>query len=375
MEIELTAEQEFFRDTTKKFLESKMPTTSVRELESNPDGFDREWWRQGAELGWTSMLVPEELGGGSLSGNGLLDLVLVAEEMGRVVSPGPLTPVNLVTSAISTVGSAEQRRTLLPGLVSGESFASWAFFERTGGWSDSNVQMQAEQSGDTFVLTGVKSMVEAANVAENLLVTARARPGLTNFLVPVDTPGLTVTAMNSLDLVRRFSQVAFDQVTIPATAVVGELGAAAAEVERLLEIAIVLQCHETNGATGRVFELTTDYASDRYAFGRPLNSYQALKHRFADMKLWLEGCHGIATHAARAVQSQASNAAELASAAKAYIGERATDIIQDCVQLHGGIGVTWEHDLHLYLRRATVNRLTYGTPAEHRDRIAAMLAI
>jgi alkylation response protein AidB-like acyl-CoA dehydrogenase len=375
MEIELTADQEFFRDTTKKFLDSKMPTTSVRELESNPDGFDREWWRQGAELGWTSMLVAEEFGGGSLSGKGLLDLVLVAEEMGRVVSPGPLTPVNLVASSVSAVGTAEQQRTLLPTLVSGESFASWAFFEGTGGLSNSSVQLQAERSGDTFVLTGVKSMVEAANVAENLLVTGRAPQGLTNFLVPVDTPGLTVTAMNSLDLVRRFSHVAFDHVTIPAAAVVGELGDAAAEVERLLEIAIVLQCHETNGATGRVFELTTDYASDRYAFGRPLNSYQALKHRFADMKLWLEGCHGIATHAARAVQAQASNAAELASAAKAYIGERATDIIQDCVQLHGGIGVTWEHDLHLYLRRATVNRLTYGTPAEHRDRIAAMLAI
>jgi len=375
MEIELTADQEFFRETTRKFLEAETPTTVVRGLESSSEGFDRAWWRQGAELGWASMLVPEEFGGGNLSGNGLLDLVLVAEEMGRLVSPGPLTPVNVVASAISEHGTAEQQQSLLGRLVRGECFASWAFYEGAGRSADSVVQLEAEQSGTNFVLSGAKSMVEAANVAEHLLVTARSSRGLTNFLVPVDTPGVSVTNMNSLDIVRRFSDVTFDGVTLPPTAVVGEVGAAASEVERLLQIALVLQCHETNGATGRVFEITTNYSADRYAFGRPLNSYQALKHRFADMKMWLEGCHGIATHAARAVQQQASNAAELASAAKAYIGERATDIIQDCIQLHGGIGVTWEHDLHLYLRRATVNRLTYGTPVDHRERIASMLAI
>jgi alkylation response protein AidB-like acyl-CoA dehydrogenase len=154
---------------------------------------------------------------------------------------------------------------------------------------------------------------------------------------------------------------------------VGAVGEAATEVDRLLQTAAVLQCHESNGAVARVFDFTTEYAGDRYSFGRPLSSYQALKHRFADQKLWLEGCHGIATQAARAVQSGAPNAAELASAAKAYVGEKSTDIIQDCIQLHGGIGVTWEHDLHLFLRRATVNRLTYGTPVEHRERIAALM--
>jgi alkylation response protein AidB-like acyl-CoA dehydrogenase len=121
--------------------------------------------------------------------------------------------------------------------------------------------------------------------------------------------------------------------------------------------------------------MTVEYAGDRYSFGRPLSSYQALKHRFADMKLWLEGCHGIATHAARAVQDDAPNATELSSAAKSYVGERSTEIIQDCIQLHGGIGVTWEHDLHLFLRRAMVNRLTFGTPAEHRERIATLMSL
>jgi alkylation response protein AidB-like acyl-CoA dehydrogenase len=144
-------------------------------------------------------------------------------------------------------------------------------------------------------------------------------------------------------------------------------------VEHQLQLAVVLQCAETVGAADRMFELTLEYLGDRYSFGRPLSSYQALKHRVADDKMWLEACHAIATAAARAVASGADDAREVVSAAKAWIGPHATELIQDCVQLHGGIGVTWEHDLHLYLRRATVNRVTYGTPEEHQERIAAVL--
>jgi alkylation response protein AidB-like acyl-CoA dehydrogenase len=173
--------------------------------------------------------------------------------------------------------------------------------------------------------------------------------------------------------VRRFVDVRFDDVRVASTAVVGEVGGAAGDIERQLQIASVLQCAETVGCLSRVFAFTTEYMADRYSFGRPLSSYQALKHRVADMKLWLEGCLAVSTLATRAVQARADNAPELVSVAKAYIGEKSTDIIQDCVQLHGGIGVTWEHDIHLYLRRATVNRLTLGTPSEHRERIAALL--
>jgi alkylation response protein AidB-like acyl-CoA dehydrogenase len=374
MEIRLTEEQGFFRDTTRKFLESEMPTTVVRELESNPIGFELEWWRRGAELGWTSLLVSEELGGGSLSGNGLLDLVLVAEEMGHVVAPGPLLPVNLVAAAIAQSGTPEQCDGYLPGLMSGEVIGTWAFYEG-GPWSLSTVAARAEPSGHDYVVSGAKTIVEAADAADLLLVTARSGEGLINCLVPTGSAGVTVRPMESLDIVRRYGTVTLEGVTVPRSAVLGDPTEAPDQIERLLHIAAVLQCHETNGAIAHVFEMTTQYAADRFAFGRPLNSYQALKHRFADMKMWLEGCHGVATQAARAVENGAANAAELTSAAKAYVGERSTDLIEDCVQLHGGIGVTWEHDLHLYLRRATVNRVTYGTPAEHRERIAALLAL
>ena len=155
----------------------------------------------------------------------------------------------------------------------------------------------------------------------------------------------------------------------------GDVGEAEPDVERQLQIALVIQCAETVGATDRVFETTLEYMFDRFSFGRPLASYQALKHRFADAKLWLETCHATAAGAARAVQAGSDDAGELVSAAKSYIGDKAGQIIQECVQMHGGMGVTWEHDIHLYLRRVTQNRALYGTPDQHRERIAVLLGM
>ena len=193
--------------------------------------------------------------------------------------------------------------------------------------------------------------------------------------MPAAAPGVTVTAEQSLDLVRRYARVDMDGVELPATSVVSPAGTVEAAVNRQIQIAVALQCAETAGAIQRVFEFTVQWAFDRYSFGRPLASYQALKHRFADMKLWLEACQATAGAAAHATARQAEDADELASVAKSYVGQRATDIIQDCVQLHGGIGVTWEHDIHLYLRRATVNRAMFGTPGEHRRRLADILGV
>jgi alkylation response protein AidB-like acyl-CoA dehydrogenase len=174
---------------------------------------------------------------------------------------------------------------------------------------------------------------------------------------------------------RRYATLQFSGVKVPPSAVVGTPHGAADDVEHQLELAAVLQVAETCGALSRVFEFTLDYLGDRHSFGRPLSSYQALKHRVADLKMSLEASLGVAALAAAALQEHDPQASSVVSAAKAYVGERATDCIQDCVQLHGGIGVTWEHDLHLYLRRATVNRFTYGTPEEHRERLVALAGI
>ena len=363
MELDLSDDQEFFRQTTRKFLEAECAIPAVRALEHEPAGFDGEVWRRGAELGWTSMLVGEADGGGSLSEHGLLDLVLVAEEMGRRVAPGPLVPVSVVASALSELGRPEQRAEVLPGLLAGASVAAWCGTE----------PVAAAPLGDGWSLTGTCAPVEAGAQATHLLVAIRTDDGLGQVLVPADGPGVTVTPMGGLDLVRRFAEVRFDDAPVPAAALVGEPGQAAEALERQLQIACVLQCAETVGLIDHVFEMTLEYLGDRYSFGRPLSSYQALKHRVADDKMWLEACHAAATAAARAVAERSPKAAELVSAAKAWIGPHGTELVQDCVQLHGGIGVTWEHDLHLYLRRATVNRVTYGTPDQHAERIATQL--
>jgi alkylation response protein AidB-like acyl-CoA dehydrogenase len=375
MELELTQDQELFRDTTRKFLEAESPLTTVRALADDPNGFDRDWWRRGADLGWTALLVPEELGGGSITGTGLLDLVLVAEEMGQLVAPGPLLPVNVVASALVASGSAEHRDTVLRALVAGEQIATWCFAEPGRRWDAGGVQLEASSSGGGFSLRGTKSPVEAAGQAEHFLVTARTGGGLTQLLVPADAPGITVSPLESIDLVRRFAEVRFDDVQVPASAVVGEVGGAGPDVERQLQVALAIQCAETMGATGRVFAFTLEYAFDRYSFGRPIASYQALKHRFADMKLWLESGYATASACARAVQAESDDAAELVSVAASYISDRTPEIVEDCVQMHGGIGVTWEHDIHLYLRRVTLNRALYGGPDEHRERLATLLGM
>jgi alkylation response protein AidB-like acyl-CoA dehydrogenase len=355
VDLELSEDQRFFRDTTRKFLAAEAPVSWVRTLEDDAAGFPAEWWRRGAALGWTSLLVPEADGGGCVGPHGLGDLVLVAEEMGRFVSPGPLVPVNVVAAAVAAGGTPAQKEEVLPGLLDGSEVAAW-----TGPGL-----VEAAPEADGYRLSGRATPVEAGAQAGRLLVSAEGPHGPVLVLVCPNDPGVTVTPLDGLDLVRRFAEVRFEGVPVPASAVVAGDPAAVAR------IACTVQCAETVGVMDRAFEMTLDWLADRWSFGRPLASYQALKHRVADDKLWLEASHAAATAAARALATGDESAAEMVSAAKAWIGRHGTELIQDCIQLHGGIGVTWDHDLHLYLRRATVNRLTYGTPEEHAEGIAA----
>ena len=373
MELQLTESQEMFAATTRRFLEAESPLTRIRELNTDETGYDAEYWRRGAELGWTSLLVPEALGGGSVSGNGVLDLLLVAEEMGRLVSPGPLLPVNVVASALAASGALGGHADILEGLMAGRTVATWALAESDTSWDASGVGLEARRSGDGWVLSGKKAYVQDAASADWMLVTARSPEGLTQLLVSVSAPGVSIAPLVSLDMVRRFANVAFDGVAVPESAVVGTPGGAADDVERQLQLALVIQNAETVGAVDRVVQFTLEYAMDRVSFGRPIGSYQAIKHRLADAKMWLEACHGTATASARAVQSGSPEAGELVSVAKAYIGDRGPAIIQDCVQIHGGIGVTWEADLHLYLRRVAQNAALYGSVTQHRERLAELL--
>ncbi len=373
MLLGLSEDQEFFRETTDRFLAEQAPPDAVRALRDDATGFDPSYWRRGAELGWTSLLVSEEQGGGTISGAGLVDLSLVAYEFGRHAAPGPLVTTNVVASALSARGAAPE---VLATLLSGEAIATWcAPAAGPDGWRPT---VEATRDGPDLVLRGEARPVESAGAAGHLLVTCSdgdgVRGAVTQVLVPTSAAGVTVSAMQTVDLTRRFSVVTFDDVRVPADAVVGVAGQASADVDRqFLEYLVILNA-ESVGAMQTGFDMTVEWAFDRYSFGRPLASYQALKHRFADMMSWLEASHAISAAACAATQEGSDGAPELVSAAKAYIGQYGAELLHDCVQMHGGIGVTFEHDLHLYLRRLIVDRALAGTPADHRQRIAALVA-
>ncbi len=364
-------ERLLFVSTAQSFLEKEASLSRVRELHSEGTSFERDWWQRAAELGWASMLVPEELGGGSVSGDGVADLALIAEQIGHTVAPGPLHPVNTVLAGLVDADNADAHAATIEALVAGELVASWAVYEPKGAWAPLQTTVTATANGDGFRIDGVKDRVEAGTDADVFLVVARCGDGLQQFLVPADASGVTVETQDSVDLVKHYARVSFDGVTVGADAAVGSPGQLEALVSRQAQVAQVLQCAEVVGILDTVLAFTIQWALDRYSFGRPLASYQALKHRFADMKIWLEACRATTRAAVAAVGARADDADLLASVAKSYLGEHAAPMLQHCVQLHGGIGVTWEHDLHLFLRRVTLYRSMFGTPEEHNLRVYA----
>ena len=370
-------DQQFFQETTRKFLEQETPLTTVRALADDPAGFDRAWWVRGAELGWTSLLVPEADGGGSLSGEGLLDLVIVAEEMGRLVAPGPLGPTNIVAAAVAAGGSSELRASVLPGIVAGEVIGAWCVAGPGGAWDGAGVAVTAARDGDDFVLDGVATPVEAGGQADELLVTADRRTAHGRAHAAAG-PGGHVRHHRSSRSGRSISCGASRPCGSTAFGYL-QHGSSATSMPPRARWNVSCNspsCWSARRPSARsiaCFEFTLEYLADRTSFGRPLASYQAIKHRFADMKMWLEAAHGATELAARSVHDDTADASEVVSATASYIGDHATEIVQECTQLHGGIGVTWEHDLHLYLRRVTLDRNLHGTPAEHRERLAAII--
>jgi alkylation response protein AidB-like acyl-CoA dehydrogenase len=230
--------------------------------------------------------------------------------------------------------------------------------------------------GDNYVLNGQKSTVVASTSADYFLVTAFVDDELAQFVVPRDAPGVSITRLDALDLSRDFGDVSFHNVRVQKSWRLGSPGVPANDaVERQWLLAITLQCAQMAGMLDRVFNVTIDYAQDRYAFGRPIASYQALKHRLADHKVWLEAALGLSTGLTEAFATGDPEVAQLACVAKAHVGDRSVEIISDCAQIFGGISMTWEHDLHLYLRRATVDRVLYGSPTQLRERLCQLVGL
>jgi alkylation response protein AidB-like acyl-CoA dehydrogenase len=360
MQLDLSEDQELFRDTTARFIQSELPLPSTRALHDDPVGYDPLWLRRGAELGWFSMLVPESCGGGSVSGRGLLDAAIVAEALGRQVQPGPFVPMNVVAWALGEQGTAEP----LGELVGATAIATWAPFDETGAW-DTGAGLRAERQGNGFLLSGSRGCVQDAGSADWLLVAAHLDGVPAQFLVPATATGIRCRPLSCLDLSRRFAHVSFERVVVGADALLD----GAPPLDDELDVALALLCAETVGAMDALFAMTVDYAKDRVAFGRPIGSFQALKHALADQALNLEACKAGSVAALQAVQRRSGSATEVASMTAAYVGDLGNELAQQCLQIHGGIGYTWEHDLHLLMRRIRTNSALFGTPTWHRERV------
>jgi alkylation response protein AidB-like acyl-CoA dehydrogenase len=367
--LDPTTDQELFVETSRRFIESGYPLTEVRA--NGPDGGDSAYRSQAASLGWFAMLVPEELGGGSVSGNGVLDAALISEVRGGSLQPGAFVGTNVVANALSTEGSDEQKAKVLPALVGGEEAATWAL-TGPGPDGDPTAGVTASRRGEGYSISGRKAVVHDANAAGWILVTCGSDEGPSQFLLPAGAPGMEVKPMDGLDLTRRFCEVSFETVELPADALVGGFGAAAGAIEQQLQIACALAVAESVGAMDRDFEIALQYAKDRIAFGRPIGSFQAIKHMLADTSLLLEMSKAMARAAALAVGAGQSDAGEVASMAKAFVGESAMTLAQNCFQTFGGIGYTWEHDQHLYLRRLAADATLYGDPDWHRERLCRL---
>ena len=371
MDFGFGEDQELLRSTTRRFLTEHQSLAEVRRSLEEPDLFDAGIWRQGADLGWTAMLVPAEYEGGSVTEQPLVDLVVLAEELGRELNPGPFVPCNVVADAIARFGTDVQAKEYLPRIARGEATCAWCL-SGDGSPELSAVEVRATRAGGEWHLSGVARYVHGAGDATVLLVTAKDAEGdaVVNLLVPRPTAGLSERAIAGLDLTRRFAEVRFDDVAVPAAA---ELAGGWAVVERCLALATVLQAAESVGAADLVFTSTVEYLKKRVQFGRTIGSFQAIKHRLADLLLDLEGMRAAAHYAALALADDLPDAAEAVATAGAYVDDTFAHLCGEALQLHGGIGFTWEHDIHLFVRRAKVNQVLYGDGAWHRERLVGLI--
>jgi alkylation response protein AidB-like acyl-CoA dehydrogenase len=369
-------EQEELRQTIRRFLEDKSPSTEVRRLMETVDGYDEAVWKQmGQELGLQSLHIPEEYGG---QGFTFVELGIVLEEMGRVLLCAPyFSTVVLAADAILNAGTDAQKQALLPGIASGETRAALAFTEPNGRWDASGITLEAKADGDGFVLDGTKSFVIDGHTAELIVVVARTagttgEDGIGFFTVAGDAAGLTRTPLATMDQTRKQAKLEFAGVKAEG---LGEVGAGWSALSKTLDQAAVGLANEMVGGAQKVLEMAVQYAKDRVQFGRPIGSFQAIKHKCADMLLEVESAKSAAYYAAWSAAEDNDELPVVASLAKAYCSDAYFHAAAENIQIHGGIGFTWEHDAHLYFKRAKSSEILLGDATYHRELLAQRIGI
>jgi alkylation response protein AidB-like acyl-CoA dehydrogenase len=377
LELDLDDEQQQLAEATRGFLARHYPIADARGVLEGGRALDPDAWRRAASMGWTAILAGAELSGLEA---GPAEAIVVAEELGRAVNWTPYLGNALAVAALA--GPPGRRNpppadspaaTLLARIVAGDASAAWAAPEPRGeSWGAGAVRTTARREGDGFVIDGTKRLVVDADLATDLVVTARLDGGLVDFVVPAGAAGITVEPARTLDLTRRFPTVRLQRVAVDAGARATAEGAAS-PYDRVLDLASVLVAADAVGAAERLLEMTVEYALDRIAFERPIGSYQAVKHFCADMLLRVEASRAAVRNAALALGVDDPDAARAVAVAGSYAADATAWIAGLALQVHGGIGFTWEHDLHLFLRRIEADGALYRSARAHRRRLAEMV--
>jgi alkylation response protein AidB-like acyl-CoA dehydrogenase len=371
MNFAFSEEQEELRRITRQFLESKSPETEVRRLMDTTEGYDPKVWSQMAnELGLQSLIIPEEHGG---QGFTYVELTVVLEEMGRALLCAPyFASVVLATNTLLHSGDESAKKDLLPGIASGETIATVAFTEPNGRWDETGIEATASKDGDSWRLDGTKMFVIDGHVADLIIVAARTGAGVSLFSVAGDAEGLTRTPLSTMDQTRK--QAKLELASVPGT-LIGDDGKGWDVLGRVLDLTAVGLAAEQVGGAQKVLEMSVEYAKDRVQFGRPIGSFQAIKHKCADMLLEVESAKSAAYYAAWCAAELNDELPEVACLAKAYCSEAYFHSAAENIQIHGGIGFTWEHPAHLYFKRAKSSELLFGDPTYHRELLAQRLGI
>jgi alkylation response protein AidB-like acyl-CoA dehydrogenase len=367
----ISAEQEELRTSVRRFLADRAPLPRVRELMGTGTGLDTDVWAQaGTQLGLQGIAIPEEYGG---SGFSFAEQAIVLEELGAGLYTGPyLASAVLAATALLASPDEDARKDLLPGIASGQTIAALAFTEDGGSWDPAAIRLAAVQDGGGWVLDGHKAFVLDGAVASLLLTVAATGDGLSLFAVDAGAAGLTVTALPALDETRGLARLEFTSVT---GRLIGTPGDATAILGHVLDVAAIALAAEQLGGAQRVLDMAVSYAKVREQFGRPIGSFQAIKHRCADLLAEVESLRSAVAYAAAAVADGSSEVPVLASLIKAYASEVYFHAAAENIQIHGGIGFTWEHDAHLYFKRAKASELFLGDGSYHRERLAQRIGI
>ncbi|MHB8576398.1 MAG: acyl-CoA dehydrogenase family protein [Dehalococcoidia bacterium] len=375
MDLGLSEEQEMIKNAARDFLEKEVPEKYVRDMEEDDRGYSPEVWRKMADQGWQGMIIPESYGG---TGLGFLELVVLTEEFGRALVPGPFISTQLAAIAILEGGSEAQKQQYLSAIASGESIGTLAVTEPSARWDAEGIQLEAKKGADGYTLNGTKLFIPDANVADVMVVAARTggsgEDGITLFAVDAKSAGISTTLLKTIASDKQ-CEVKFENVQVPTANVLGSDGKGWATLQSVAQKATVLECAYLVGLAQMDFEISVNYAKERVQFGRPIGSFQAIQHKCADMVTDVDGARFIMYRAAWSVAEGESDASMNVHMAKAWCSEATRRVVAHGQQIHGGIGFTKDYKIQLYFRRQKRSELMWGDADFHREKVADALAL